>query len=161
RPADRAADRLRPGAGGGRQPPGPRRQVPVPRRRGHRDAGEPGRARGRRRGDGSGDPGGVPAERGHGRAGGEGRGAGVRGGRAEMVFSEQLGYGITSYGGGLPERLYNVELASRRLNGVLVPPDGVYSFNEALGPATIENGFKWGFGIVDDGSGRMTTVPAE
>jgi len=43
----------------------------------------------------------------------------------------------------------------------MVPPGAIFSFNESLGPATLESGFKWGFGIASDGNGGLTTVPSE
>lgn len=77
---------------------------------------------------------------------------------AEKV-SDVLGRGRTSYAGSIPARAHNVELATSRLNGVTVPPGGVFSFNQALGPSTLDAGFKLGYGITIDNN-RPRTVPS-
>ncbi|MHB0870970.1 MAG: VanW family protein [Chloroflexota bacterium] len=60
---------------------------------------------------------------------------------------------------GVPEKIYNIKLAASRLNGVVVPPGEVLSFNHELGPTTLKSGYQIGFGIaVNDG--QMETVPS-
>jgi hypothetical protein len=72
---------------------------------------------------------------------------------------DRLGSAQTSYAGSIPERAWNVELAAKRLDGTRVPPGGVFSFNQAVGPTTLMAGFKIGYGITikDD---RPETVPS-
>ena len=72
---------------------------------------------------------------------------------------DRLGSAQTSYAGSIPERAWNVELAAKRLDGTKVPPGGVFSFNQAVGPTTLKAGFKIGYGITikDD---RPETVPS-
>ena len=52
-----------------------------------------------------------------------------------------IGSGRTSYAGSIPGRAHNIELATRRLNGVVVPAGSVFSFNRALGPDGAAAGF--------------------
>ena len=73
--------------------------------------------------------------------------------------SDVLGWGRTSYAGSIPPRKHNVELATKRLNGVTVPPGGVFSFNQALGPSTLAAGFQVGYGITL-ANDRPQTVPS-
>ncbi|MBI2756944.1 MAG: VanW family protein [Chloroflexi bacterium] len=72
---------------------------------------------------------------------------------------ELIDRGSTSFAGSLPEKQANIKLAAERLNGVLVPPGGTFSFNKEVGPTTLEAGFQWGFGITT-GSEGVKTVPS-
>ncbi len=69
---------------------------------------------------------------------------------APVISSENLaGLGIkelvsesTSYFKGSSEsRMQNIALAASKFNGVIVPPNGIFSFNEHLGDVTKEAGF--------------------
>ncbi len=85
--------------------------------------------------------------------------------KATIVIRDRLGLGKTPYAGSIPNRKHNVELAVSRLDGALVAPDGIFSFNTATGAQTVENGYKQGFGIAlvggnDDGSGQYKAVPS-
>ncbi|GAB5603075.1 VanW family protein [Thermus sp. FJN-A] len=62
---------------------------------------------------------------------------------------EHLATGETDFRGSSPERRHNLLLASAKLDGLLIPP-GPFSFNEALGPVTEEEGYKEAFVIVGD-----------
>lgn len=66
---------------------------------------------------------------------------------AAKDVSDLLGSSETSYAGSIPARATNVELATKRLDGFEIGPGAVFSFNKALGGATIANGFKVGYGI--------------
>jgi vancomycin resistance protein YoaR len=72
---------------------------------------------------------------------------------------ERIDSSSTSFAGSVPEKKWNIQLAAERLNGVVVPPGGTFSFNKELGPTTIESGFKWGFGIETSKDGART-VPS-
>lgn len=61
---------------------------------------------------------------------------------------------------GVPEKIYNIKLAASRLNGVVVPPGEVFSFNKELGPTTLKSGYQIGFGIVSGSNGEAQTVPS-
>lgn len=73
---------------------------------------------------------------------------------------EKIEEASTSYAGSIPERKHNVELAARRLHGVVVGPGEIFSFNDELGPSTIESGFQTAWGIILR-EGNMQTVPSE
>lgn len=77
-----------------------------------------------------------------------------------LGISYNLGEASTAYGGGLPERMHNIELAASRLNGVIVLPGQTFSFNGEVGPTTVEAGFQIAYGIANEG-GELTTVPSE
>jgi len=67
--------------------------------------------------------------------------------------------GRTSFAGATPEKAHNVGLAASRLNGVVVPPGGLFSFNREVGPTTLDAGFRTGWGITLSNSGAKT-VPS-
>jgi vancomycin resistance protein YoaR len=71
-----------------------------------------------------------------------------------------LARGQTSYAGSSAERGWNVELGTKRIDGALVPPGGVFSTNDTIGDLTLEAGFKMGYGIITTSKG-VTTVPSE
>lgn len=58
-----------------------------------------------------------------------------------LPYLDLLG-SYTTYGGGTPERITNLELAVAGINGVEIQPGGVFSYNEALGPRTEERGYQ-------------------
>ncbi|WP_298630553.1 VanW family protein [uncultured Thermus sp.] len=62
---------------------------------------------------------------------------------------EHLATGETDFRGSSAARAHNLLLASSKLDGVLIPP-GTFSFNQALGPVTEEEGYKEAFVIVGD-----------
>ncbi|MBM2811188.1 MAG: binding 4 protein [Chloroflexi bacterium] len=63
------------------------------------------------------------------------------------------------FSGSIPEKVWNIRLAAERLNGVVVPPGGVFSFNNEVGRTTLESGFKWGYGIAS-GQDGVHTIPS-
>src|SRR6267143_1955985 len=76
-----------------------------------------------------------------------------------LGITELIDRGTTSFAGSIPEKKHNIQLAAQRLNGVVVPPGGTFSFNDAVGPTTIDSGFQWGFGITSGDNGPRT-VPS-
>jgi len=74
-------------------------------------------------------------------------------------LADRLGSAQTSYAGSIPERAWNVELAAKRLDGTRVPPGGVFSFNQAVGPTSLRAGFKIGYGITM-GDEHPETIPS-
>lgn len=66
----------------------------------------------------------------------------------QLGIKELVATGQTSYSGSIPERTKNVRLAASRLNGVVVPPGAIFSFNHELGPVTTEAGYEMGFAII-------------
>jgi vancomycin resistance protein YoaR len=76
-----------------------------------------------------------------------------------LGITELIDKGSTSFAGSIPEKKYNIQLAAKRLNGVVVPPGGTFSFNDSIGPTTLDAGFKWGFAITSGNNGPQT-VPS-
>ncbi len=77
----------------------------------------------------------------------------------KLGISEQIDSGETSFAGAIPEKRHNIALAAERLNGVVVPPGGLFSFNREVGPTTLDAGFQWGFGL-EAGNGGVKTIPS-
>ena len=65
-----------------------------------------------------------------------------------LPYLDLLG-SYTTYGGGTRERITNLELAVKGINGVEVQPGEVFSYNEALGPRTEERGYQMATVIVN------------
>lgn len=66
-----------------------------------------------------------------------------------------------SFAGSSPERAHNIGLALSRINGTVVAPGELYSFNISTGPTTIANGYTWGFAFTKDKTGQNVVVPSE
>ncbi len=67
----------------------------------------------------------------------------------QMVeLRDVLGKSITSYAGSASARAHNVRLATERLNGKLIAPGEIFSFNKVMGPTTLSAGFQKGYGII-------------
>ncbi len=79
---------------------------------------------------------------------------------AGIQISHVLGSSTTYYGDSSANRKTNIEVASRALNGTLIPPHSTFSFNDAIGgTASLEDGYQMGYGIVIEG-GEVLTVPS-
>jgi vancomycin resistance protein YoaR len=61
-----------------------------------------------------------------------------------------IGHGTSTFFHSIANRIFNIELASSRLNGILVPPGNTFSFNEALGDVSNLTGYKTAY-IIKDG----------
>jgi vancomycin resistance protein YoaR len=81
-------------------------------------------------------------------------------GGARLGIRELIEQSTTSFAGSVPEKAHNIQLAAQRLNGVVVPPGGTFSFNDEVGPTTLEAGFQWGFGLTTGSNGGAHTVPS-
>lgn len=66
----------------------------------------------------------------------------------ELGIIDEIATGDSSYEGSSWERAENVKISAEHLTHTLVPPGGTYSFNQAIGPITLENGFVEGQIIV-------------
>lgn len=55
---------------------------------------------------------------------------------------EKIAEGKSDYSGSIPERVHNVLLASSKFNGVLIPKDHVFSFNDTVGDISASTGYK-------------------
>lgn len=74
-------------------------------------------------------------------------------------IKELLGIGTSSFIDSIPNRVFNIGLASSRINGILVAPGEIFSFNQYLGEISATTGFKQAYvikegkTILDDGGG--------
>jgi vancomycin resistance protein YoaR len=65
-----------------------------------------------------------------------------------MGIREKLVEKSTSFAGTYPDRIHNIRLGARRINGKVIPPGGVYSMAQTLGEISERTGYKLGFAIV-------------
>jgi len=77
----------------------------------------------------------------------------------KLGIKDLIREGRTSFAGGVAEKQHNIRLAASRLNGVVVAPGGLFSFNREVGPTTIDAGFQSGWGITM-GSNGARTIPS-
>lgn len=76
-----------------------------------------------------------------------------------MGISELLAKGVSYFGGSIPNRIFNLTLGSKRINGTLVKPGDTFSFNRAVGEVSGATGYKpayvisSGRTVLDDGGG--------
>jgi vancomycin resistance protein YoaR len=77
----------------------------------------------------------------------------------KLTFPDLIAEAATVYGGGIPERSHNVELAAQRVDGVVVPPGASFSFNQSIGRTRLKDGYQVAFGIQADPDG-VQTVPS-
>jgi len=72
---------------------------------------------------------------------------------------ELLGTGVSYFAGSIANRIYNIVLGTSLINGTIVAPGEVFSFNALVGPVSAEQGFKQAYVIqkgrtvLDDGGG--------
>lgn len=60
----------------------------------------------------------------------------------EKAFPDKLGTCTTRYDAGNTNRSTNLAIATRKINEYVLQPGEVFSYNKALGPRTIQNGYK-------------------
>ncbi len=76
-----------------------------------------------------------------------------------LGIKELLGRGISNFAGSIQNRIYNVGLTAAKINGILVPPGEIFSFNKTVGDISAATGFKQAYVIkegrtvLDDGGG--------
>lgn len=62
----------------------------------------------------------------------------------EEAFSEQIATFSTIYDASARNRAHNVELATKKINGIIIRPGETFSYNKTVGSRTIEAGWKEG-----------------
>jgi vancomycin resistance protein YoaR len=67
-----------------------------------------------------------------------------------LNITQAVGVGVSSFRASQSYRITNIQAGARRMNGILIPPGGAFSFNEALGPVNAHNGFVIGSAIVQN-----------
>ena len=74
-------------------------------------------------------------------------------------IEEEIAVGVSNYSHSIPGRIHNVILAASKFNGILIPKDKVFSFNEAIGDISSYTGYqpayiiKGGKTVLGDGGG--------
>ncbi len=77
----------------------------------------------------------------------------------ELGIKELVGTGFSRFAGSIENRIFNVSHGASKINGVLIPPGEVFSFNKTVGDITAATGFKQAYVIksgrtvLDDGGG--------
>lgn len=77
----------------------------------------------------------------------------------DLGIKERIGTGLSNFSGSIANRIYNIELAASRINGVLIPPGETFSFNNTVGEISAVTGYKQAYVIksgrtvLDDGGG--------
>lgn len=66
-----------------------------------------------------------------------------------LGINELIGRGESTFKGSISSRIYNVNLAATRVNGSLIAPNEVFSFNAALGDVSKLTGYKEAYVIKD------------
>ncbi len=64
-----------------------------------------------------------------------------------LGITEKIGEGTSHFAGSIANRIYNLTLAATRLNGILIKPGEVFSFNKALGDVSVFTGYKQAYVI--------------
>ncbi len=67
-----------------------------------------------------------------------------------LGIKELIGMGTSLYQHSIPNRIFNVNLATSRINGVLVAPGDTFSFNQALGDISAFTGYKQAY-VIENG----------
>lgn len=76
-----------------------------------------------------------------------------------LGINELIGQGVSNFAGSISNRIYNINLTASKINGVLVPPGEIFSFNKTVGDISAATGFKQAYVIkegrtvLDDGGG--------
>jgi vancomycin resistance protein YoaR len=58
-----------------------------------------------------------------------------------LWITDLLASGASSFEGSSEARATNVAVAAEHISGALIPPGGIFSFNDALGPITTDDGY--------------------
>lgn len=68
----------------------------------------------------------------------------------KMGINELIGTGTSLFQHSIDTRIYNVNLAATRLNGILVKPGDVFSFDQAVGDVSSLTGYKQAY-VIENG----------
>lgn len=77
-----------------------------------------------------------------------------------IAIRDKIVEAATVYGDTGADRQHNLRLAASRLDGIMLAPGETFSFNKALGPTTLADGYKMAWGIIRTENGHQT-VPSE
>jgi len=76
-----------------------------------------------------------------------------------LGIKQSIGQGVSYFRGSIASRIHNIQLASSKLNGLLIAPGEIFSFNKALGEVSKTTGYqeayiiKEGRTVLGDGGG--------
>lgn len=65
----------------------------------------------------------------------------------DLGIKELIGEGHSLFYHSIPGRIFNVNLAATRMNGILIPPGEIFSFDKALGDVSAFTGYKQAYVI--------------
>ncbi|MCL5019013.1 MAG: VanW family protein [Patescibacteria group bacterium] len=68
----------------------------------------------------------------------------------DLGIKELIGRGISYFRGSIASRIHNIVLASAKLNGVLIKPGEIFSFNNAVGDISAATGYQQAY-IIQSG----------
>lgn len=71
-------------------------------------------------------------------------------GANEYGVKELIGEGTSNFAGSIPGRRHNIQISSTKLNGALIPPGKIFSFNEAVGEVSARTGYDYAY-IISEG----------
>lgn len=74
----------------------------------------------------------------------------VRATPSSLGLNWTFGFGDSYFTGSAENRIHNIEVASKRLDGIILEPGETFVFNESLGPITYATGFVDGLIIIND-----------
>jgi len=60
----------------------------------------------------------------------------------EMGIQELVANGTTYFAGSSRDRIHNIEVAAEKFEGVVIPPNGIFSFNSIVQDVSAANGFE-------------------
>jgi vancomycin resistance protein YoaR len=81
----------------------------------------------------------------------------------DLGISEIIGVGTSNYSGSIPERIHNLILATKRIDGTIVKSGDEFSFNKTVGEISSHTGYKPAYVIINgrtvlgDGGGVCQT----
>jgi|GEM_PF-260453 len=64
-----------------------------------------------------------------------------------LGINELIGFGESYYYGSISTRLHNINVASKKLNGIIIPPGEQFSFNKTVGEVNHDTGFQQAYVI--------------
>jgi vancomycin resistance protein YoaR len=67
-----------------------------------------------------------------------------------LGIKELIGRGTSTYYHSIPSRIHNIALAASRINGILVKPGEIFSFNDALGDVSEFTGYQQAY-VISEG----------
>jgi vancomycin resistance protein YoaR len=67
-----------------------------------------------------------------------------------LGITELIGRGESNFAGSIPNRIFNLKLASEKMNGILVAPGETFSFNKYVGDISAAGGYKQAY-IIQNG----------